>query len=181
VAVIVAAMSGSADLGGLRAVQTLLGPAQLLAQSGDAVALPAASRRHAQKGRTAGVAFSMRYGALLMAALGAYGLLLVMFRGQILHTVLGPRFDGYARLVIPLSLGLVATAWSFGAATGLRARRDGRAMARGEAIGAALRIACVGVLVATSGVVGAAWGVAISSLLYAGAMWGVFLRGGRNA
>ena len=128
VAAIVAAGAGAAALGGLRAAQTLLGPAQLVAQSGDAVALPAASRQFGSAGRPALTAFALRYGGLLTAVLGAYGAVLIIGRDDILRLLLGEAFVPYANLILPLALGLVATSWSLASSVALRAAQ-GRAPA----------------------------------------------------
>jgi O-antigen/teichoic acid export membrane protein len=176
VAVIVAASAGSAALGGLRAAQTLLGPAQLVAQSGDAVALPAASRQVGSAGTRGLTAFAVRYGALLTAVLGAYGAILIVGRDEILEFLLGPKFVPYGNLILPLALGLVATAWSLASSVALRSAMVGSGLASGEAIGAGAKIVLVALLAQVGGVLGAAWGVLLGSLVHAGAMWWMYSR-----
>lgn len=176
VAVIVAASAGRAALGGLRATQTLLGPAQLVAQSGDAVALPAGSRQFASSGTRGLTVFVVRYGLALTAVLGAYGAILVVGRDEILRFLLGDKFVAYGDLVLPLALGLVATSWSFASSVALRASMAGRRLASGEAIGAVAKVVFVAVLVQVNGVVGAAWGVLAGSLVHAVAMCWIYLR-----
>jgi len=180
VAVIVAVGSGPAALGGLRAVQTLLGPAQLVAQSGDAVALPAASRQYASSGNRGLTAFVLRYGTLLTLLLGSFGFLLVIGRRIIVQFVLGRAFLPYTDLVLPLTLGLVATSWSLSSSVALRSARQGRLLAGGEALGAFSRIGFVAILLYFYGIVGAAWGVTLGSLMAAGGMWWLYIRSTRT-
>jgi O-antigen/teichoic acid export membrane protein len=181
VAVIVAAGSGPAALGGLRGVQTLLGPAQLVAQSGDAVALPAGSRHYAADGNRGLTGFAVRYGVLLTVLLGGFGAVLVIGRSSILRFVLGPKFVPYGSLVLPLALGLVATSWSLSSSVALRSALKGRQLAQGEALGAVSRIVLVAVLLHFDGVVGAAWGVVLGSLVHASGMWWLYLRASRTS
>jgi O-antigen/teichoic acid export membrane protein len=176
VSVIVAAISGSAALGGLRAAQTLLGPAQLVAQSADAVALPAASREVASAGTRGLSAFALRYGAVLTAILGAYGAILVIGRDDIVRLVLGSKFVPYDDLILPLALGLAATAWSLASSVALRSAMAGRPLAKGEAIGALAKVVFVALLAELDGVRGAAWGVLLGSLVHAAAMWWMYAR-----
>lgn len=177
VSIVVAAGSGTAGLGGLRAMQALLGPAQLVAQSGDSVALPAASRECASFGKRGLTTFARRYGLLLTSILGAYGAILVTGDHSIVRVVLGRPFVRYASLVLPLAIGLVATSWSLSGSVALRAARKGQLLVKGEALGALARIALVVSLLHFYGVEGAAWGVALGSLLAAGAMWWLYMRG----
>jgi O-antigen/teichoic acid export membrane protein len=176
VAAIVAAFAGPAALGGLRGVQTLLGPAQLVAQSGDAVALPAASRQFAASGSRALTSFAFRYGLLLSAVLGGYGAVLLIGREEVLRWLLGERFVPYESLVLPLALGLVATAWSLASSVALRSALAGRRLASGEAVGAGAKIVFVAILVQVDGVRGAAWGVFLGSVAHAVAMFWMYKR-----
>jgi O-antigen/teichoic acid export membrane protein len=176
VSIIVAAGTGSAGLGGLRGVQTLLGPGQLVAQSADAISLPAASRRHAVGGGEGLTAFAVRYGIILTAVLGGYGLILMSGGGSLLRLALGPSFAKYDTLILPLSLGMVATAWSLSASVALRSTLAGRQLAQGEALGAAAKIVFVALLVSLYGVQGAAWGVFVGSAMHSVALWWMYRR-----
>ena len=176
VAIIVAAGAGSAGLGGLRGVQTLLGPGQLVAQSADAVSLPAASRRYRAGGNEALTAFAVRYGIILTAVLGGYGLILTAGGSSLLRLTLGPSFAKYDTLILPLSLGMVATAWSLSGGVALRSTLAGRQLAQGEALGACAKIGLVALLVALYGVQGAAWGVFVGSAMHAAALWWMYRR-----
>src|SRR3954452_7095254 len=85
VAVFVAVWAGPAALGGLRAIQTLLGPGQLVAMSSESVALPAGSRTYAANGSRGLTRFMEFYGAALSIALGCYGLILFVGRTALLR------------------------------------------------------------------------------------------------
>jgi O-antigen/teichoic acid export membrane protein len=174
VAIVVAAGAGRADLGGLRAVQNLLGPAQLVAMSGDSVALPSASREYGSNGSRALTTFAAQYGLLLNALLGGLGVVTILCRRPLVRVLLGSHFLGYSSLVVPLTVGLVATAWALSASVALRALRAGRQLAQAEAAGAAAKVVCVWALLSRFGVTGAAWGVTVGSLLHAGAMWAMY-------
>lgn len=176
VAIMVATWAGPAALGGLRAVQTLLGPGQLVAMSSESVALPAGSRTYAARGRRGLTLFMARYGALLTVVLASYGALLFIGRDEILRRVLGSEFVAYGDLVLPLALGLIATSWSFSGALGLRSMLSGRRLAQGEGIAACTQVAIIGVLLHFYGVEGAAWGVLFASLLHSAAMWLMYRR-----
>src|SRR5205085_9845914 len=92
VTILVAAAAGPAALGGLRAVQTLLGPAQLVAMSGESVALPTGSREYANGGQRRLTVFAFGYGTVLAGLLGMFGTALYLGRSAILRLLLGPKF-----------------------------------------------------------------------------------------
>jgi O-antigen/teichoic acid export membrane protein len=161
-------------------MQSLLGPAQLVAQSGDAVALPAASRRHAENGAAALARFAVKYGIALSIVLTGYGLILLLGRGAVVGAVLGHAFRPYENLVLPLTIGLIATSWSLSGSVALRSMLAGNRLARGEALGALMKVAAVAILLSTSGVLGAACGVAVGSFCAATVMWFLVRRATRS-
>jgi O-antigen/teichoic acid export membrane protein len=171
VAVLVSAFAGTAALGGLRGIQTMVAPAQLVAAGGDAIALPASARRLTSAGDRALRAFAVRYGLALTVALGVYAAIFLVFHDQLIEWVLGAQFTAYGDLALPIGLGLLTTAWSYSAAVALRASRAGRALARAEIAAAIVQVALVGGLAHRYGVEGAAWGAFAASLFYAGAVW----------
>ena len=172
VAVIVAAGAGPAAIGGLRAVQTLLGPAQLVALSGDSVALPAASRGflRTRAPRLDRVRNSLRP----LPQRGGRALR----GGPCCRTRVDPS---------PCARTAVRAVREHRAAAVARAARDGveperlcsstiggaagKSLARAELVGSSARIAAVWVLLQRYGLAGAAWGVTIGSVLHASAMW----------
>jgi len=174
VAVVVAASAGPAALGGLRALQTLLGPAQLVAVAGDSVALPAASRQYGHHSFRGLTAFMTRYAGLLTAVLGVYGTVVFIYRTGIIRLVLGPAFLPYSNLMLPLALGLAATACSYSGTVGLRSVFAGRALAQAELLASVVQVVAVGVLVERYGVLGAAWGSTIASAVHSASMWGTY-------
>jgi O-antigen/teichoic acid export membrane protein len=175
VAIIVAAEAGSAALGGLRAVQSLIGPAQLVAASGDSVALPAASRQFASDGHRGLTSFQLRYGTLLAVLLGLYGLALWVAHTTIIRVVLGPRYLPYGYLVLPLALALVMTAGSSSGGLGLRAVLAGRQLAAVETCASIVQIATIATLLHFYGLIGAAWGILITSVFHSTAVWWMYL------
>jgi O-antigen/teichoic acid export membrane protein len=171
VAVILVASAGPAALGGLRAIQTLYGPAQLVAASGDSVALPAGSRQYDAGGYSRLTSFLALYGGVLGALLGLYGILLWIVRTPVVHLVLGSRFLQYDKLMLPLSLGLLATAASYSGGLGLRAVLAGRQLAAAETAAAVVQIVTISILLHLYGLIGVAWGILITSLFHSTAVW----------
>jgi|GEM_PF-6296305 len=181
VAIIVAAVAGSAALGGLRAVQTLFGPAQLVAASGDSVSLPTASRQYASGGHRGLTSFQLRYGTILAVVLGLYALPLWVAHTTIIRVVLGPRFLPYGNLMLPLALALVMTAGSTSGSLGLRAVLAGRQLAAVETSASVVQIATIATLLHFYGLIGAAWGILITSVFYLTAVWGMYRVVARSA
>jgi O-antigen/teichoic acid export membrane protein len=181
VAVIILGVAlGPAAVGGIRAVQNLFGPVQLLSIAGESVALPASARMSAQHGLAGVRQFISQYIVMLGLIVTSYAAAFVVFSETLLRLVFGESFAAYAPLALPLSLSYVAGIWGSGASIGLRATRAGRGLVIAQVIGTLAKLALVALLVSPFGLVGGAWALCIGAVAHSGALWGKFLTGTRD-
>jgi O-antigen/teichoic acid export membrane protein len=156
---LLAAIIGTRNLGGLRSAEALFSPFSLIAAALVLPSLPllsrAASVSHVQARRLAfrisglAVAFGLAYFAL-MALLGPW----------LLVTLFGHSFSPFKSLVWPMAAAQVFLAAGSSFTILLSAERRGRASFAAGVVGAAATVACAAALAAVFGVKGAAWGMA---------------------
>lgn len=171
---------GPAAVGGIRAVQNLFGPVQLLSIAGESVALPASARMSARHGLVGVRQFISQYIVVLGLIVTSYAAAFVVFGETLLELVFGESFTAYAPLALPLSLSYVAGVWGSGASIGLRATKAGRGLVIAQVIGTLAKLALVALLVTPFGLVGGAWALTIGAVVHSGALWVKFLTGTRD-
>jgi O-antigen/teichoic acid export membrane protein len=117
---LIAGLGGPADVGALRAAQTLLGPLMLIGYSLSAFAFPEISRR--QLGGRAAIKVAVALSGVMILADLVWGGLLLILPERVGVALLGDTWST-AQEVLPASLlGLVAIGFGFGASTLMIAR-----------------------------------------------------------
>jgi O-antigen/teichoic acid export membrane protein len=159
VVVIVAAILGADDVGGLRAGQVVFAPASLVFPAIGLPALPALTRTAARSLRAARVAAGW-YSLAAAGLVFAYMVPALLLRDDLLSWLFGPSFLRFRDLVIPLGAGQLALTAGLGYSVLLRVMRRGRALLACEAISAVSTILLVIALSKADGVNGAAWAIA---------------------
>jgi hypothetical protein len=116
--------------------------------------------------------------ALLLGAVAAAFCLLVAVAGDALMRVLyhGPEFSGHWQALVVLSLGTLALAISFPAASGLATMERSRAIFLVAALTTVSTLTLLVALVATWGLIGAAYGYLAGNLITAVGRWTAFGR-----
>lgn len=146
---------GTADVGGMRAVQAVFAPMTLLAQALAFPGLPLLTKMSATSRARA------RMGALLISAAATalvlvYLVLLVAFRTQVLNLVFGPSFIAFSVLAIPVGAQQVLLSASLGFSVLARAEGRGRLLLVSMVIGAVATVALT-LAIAPHGLTAALW------------------------
>ena len=154
---ILAAVVGTADLGGLRAVDALFAPMTFLGQAIELPALPHLSRWWRSSPERVRAA-AARVSVLAIALLGAYLLIVLPHRERLMAFVFGVEFLGFDRLILPVVIGEVIYAGGLGFFVLLKASGRGRARLVSESVADVSTIGLVWVLASIGGISAAAWG-----------------------
>jgi O-antigen/teichoic acid export membrane protein len=160
---IVAWLLGTADLGGLRAVQAVFAPMTLL---GPALSLPGVPRisRAMSTSVREGLRVAVVMSVMATVAVGAYIAVLVPVRVPVLTHVFGPGFGRFDNLIFPVAAGQLISSTGFALAAFLKCAGDGRALPVAR-IGSALSAIVLLFLVSGRfGVTGAAWALSAGSV-----------------
>jgi O-antigen/teichoic acid export membrane protein len=159
---------GVAELGGLRAAQslfafmTLVGPA--LAMAG----LPALTRT-LEESVPAARALAMRLSAAAVVVVTTYLVAVSSFRGEVMTLVFGRDFGTFADLVIPVGAMQLLAGASIGFTMFLKACSEGRKLFWTLVSASASTFAFSVSLALYAGVQGAAWGFTLAAAVGAGA------------
>jgi O-antigen/teichoic acid export membrane protein len=156
------AILGVADLGGLRAAESVFAPFTLLAPALSLAGLPALSRALAVSHERAVRLAVVISGTAVLVTLAYTGLMLA--GGSLILTGLfGEEFKRYDALVIPMSAGQIALATGVGFAILLHAEQRGRAnLVAGLAMVLTSLSASI-FLAVRAGIEGAVWGMALGA------------------
>jgi O-antigen/teichoic acid export membrane protein len=160
--IVLAAVLGTRDLGGLRAVESVFAPMTL---AGEAIALPGlpllsrslATSFAKARGR------AIRLSAVTVGMVLAYVLVAASVRTQLLSFVFGDAFEGFSRIVLPVAAGQIVYACGSGFWLLGKAASRGRALVLARAVGSSSALALTAILASTNGLLGAAWGLALGS------------------
>jgi O-antigen/teichoic acid export membrane protein len=153
---------GASDLGGLRAAQSLFAPLSLILPAIALPGLPAVARvleASASSGPAFRLAIRLSWATGALASL--YVAAMVLLGERLMVHAFGTSFSGYADLAWPIGVWQVALAAGAGFGIFLTAQRRGRALVLVRGTGAVATVVFVSLLAWTSGVVGAAWGLAL--------------------
>ena len=171
---LVAALLGSAALGGLRAAQTVFAPLTFLGPAMSLVGLPAMAKRLASEGRDA-MALSMRLSAVLLGLTLLYVAVVGFQSRLVLSLVFGQPFSTYDPLLLPTGVAQALAASGFGSSMLLKAAGRGQALLWSELIGGISTVLLIVLLASTYGLLGAAWGMTaawgihtLSTMVFAG-------------
>ena len=174
---IVAFFVSSAEFGGLRAAESLLGPSAVILLSGGNVGLPGATRAFRTRGAAGLARFSRRIGLLVGAAQWGYCAAMVIAGPYLLVTLYGPEFEQFGYLVALTAARYAISVANFGPSIAIKVAGLAKEMFLA-------RLAVTIVSIPTAIIVSAMYGVrgaAIASLVLAGllvaAMYSVYVPG----
>jgi O-antigen/teichoic acid export membrane protein len=170
--VILTAILGAADVGGLRAADSVFAPFTLLAPALMLAGLPAVSRSVAVS-RAKALQLAAAISAFCVLLILAYSAVMFLAGDTVLPAVFGDDFEPYVHLVVPMSVWQIALGAGLGFAILLRAEQRGRAiLVSGTAMLAASLLASP-LLAAAAGVEGAVWGLGIGAAV--GTVFSIYL------
>jgi O-antigen/teichoic acid export membrane protein len=166
----VGAVAGVRALGSLRGAQMLLGPLNVLVMGARLVAVPEAVRlldSSPHRLRRACLAVS---GALAAAAI-LWGLVLTFLPQAAGEALLGATWEGADQVMFPMALSMAGSGIAIGAVVGLRAMLENRRATKARVMISILTVGAAVGGAAVAGAPGAAWGLAVVSLLGGGVWW----------
>jgi O-antigen/teichoic acid export membrane protein len=169
---LLAAVLGVAELGGLRAAQSLFALMTLVGPALAIVTLPAITRS-LETSVPAALAQATRMSVAALSFVVIYLAAIGGFRDQIMVLVFGKEFEAAADLVIPIGVAQLLTAASIGFTMFLKACSEGRKLLFMHLTYAASTLAFTVSLALYAGVQGAAWGFTLASAV--GSSLAVFL------
>ena len=172
ISLVMAATLGLRSIGGFRAAQALLGPANTLASASRIVFVPEFVRvdvrsprgRHALRGVT----------VVVVGAICVYSVLAVALPGSVGRALFGDTWATARSLVLPVAAARVFGAMFISPAAGLRAMRATRSAARAQIIGSGATLLFVAPGLVGRNVGWCAWGIALGCLAIAVAHWQAF-------
>jgi O-antigen/teichoic acid export membrane protein len=148
-----------ADLGGLRAVQSIFAPLTLIGPAITLPGLPALTWALRYSPRDAR-AMAMRFSLAATALAGVYMAAFLVARGRLLGLVFGNGFTKFSDLVMPVAMAQMAHAGAVGYILLFKASSRGRVLAIARASGTMVALTLAGFFAWRNGVVGSAWGLA---------------------
>jgi O-antigen/teichoic acid export membrane protein len=165
---------GSAAIGGFRAVQTVFAPMTML---GPAAALPGLPRLvHAVRGSQRGARVLAAKISLVIAAMTTLYVAAVWLAGSgLLVVFFGNSFKGFEQLILPMSAGQLLLASGLGFSLLLKATKRGDSLMITRIVAAVACMILVPSLGIAYGLLGAAWGFVLASLLENGTVIGLAL------
>jgi O-antigen/teichoic acid export membrane protein len=169
---LLAGVLGVAELGGLRAAQSLFALMTLVGP-GLAIAMLPATRRSLETSVPAALALATRMSVAALSFVVTYLAAIGGFRDQVMVLVFGKEFEAAADLVIPIGVAQLLTAASIGFTMFLKACSEGRKLFWMHLTYAASLLALTVSLALYAGVQGAAWGFTLASAV--GSSLAVFL------
>jgi O-antigen/teichoic acid export membrane protein len=159
---ILAAVIGSEDLGGLRSAEALFSPFSLIAAAFALPALPALSRELTSS-RDAAQRLTIRI-SVVAALLGvAYFIVMVWIGGWLLVHLFGSSFSSFRGLIWPMAVAQLFYVGSFAFTALLIVEKRGAELFVAGAVGAAATVGLTTALASSYGVTGAAWGLAAAA------------------
>ena len=162
IVVMLAAVLGASDLGGIRAIEVVFAPMTLIGEAFAFPGVPIVSRALASS-----LADARRWA--LRLGLGACALVLLYLavvgplRIQVLSRVFGPEFTKFAPLALPIALGQPLRALSSGYALLLRVDQRVHAIVACRSLATAVTMVLAPLLAVWFGALGAAWGLGLGS------------------
>jgi O-antigen/teichoic acid export membrane protein len=156
--VLLAAMLGAHDVGGLRAMEAVFAPTTLVGEAMGLPGLPLLSRSLATSFATAR-RWATRLSLVTLALVAAYLLATGAFRSQLLSVVFGDEFRRFDHLVVPIGLGQLLFAAGSGYWLLAKAASRGRALVVARLVGSTTALGTAAGLAAVNGITGAAWGM----------------------
>jgi O-antigen/teichoic acid export membrane protein len=167
-------VTGLAGLGILRSVIAITGPLSVVLLGLGLLALPELVDAKATGGLHVLKVQVARWLAVSGLISITYAGLIVVLREPLLRGLFGREFESAVPLAVPISLSIVALGFGAASGWGARAISAGWVVLATQIIASAVGIPMTVLLAASSGPEGAAWGIAIQSVVLCGASWSTF-------
>lgn len=160
--VVVALLLGTADAGGLRAIQSLFAPISLV---GPVLALPGLPRLSKlwsiAPWQAVRAAIRLSSSAVLIVVAALF--LLIWLGGRLLELLYGPDLASYHDLILPVGLAQLFAAAMLGVVLLLKAQQRAVELLAGGGIGAFVSLLIVSVFAHRGSLLGAAWGITLGT------------------
>jgi O-antigen/teichoic acid export membrane protein len=163
-AFVISAILGASALGGIRAAQSVFAPLTLIIPAITLPGLPIMTRALASDpARARRLAWELSGLALAVAA--SYVAFMVLGGWRLLPVLFGSEFTRFRDLIWPIAAAQTSLAIGLGFVLLIKAQRRGRALLFARMVGATIALGLIWLLASLSGVLGAAWGGAIGSII----------------
>jgi O-antigen/teichoic acid export membrane protein len=160
--VLTAGVLGVYATGVFRALQNLIAPTQILANAFQTLGTPRAAREHARGGRHALTSFLARASVLLAVPLLGYFLLIGAFARPLITLFYSPAYAQAAYVIWPLGLAYLLSYTGRVLGIGLAASHRSRPLFYAQLVAAGTTFSAGLLLVRGYGLMGAAWGAALT-------------------
>ena len=161
---VIVVLLGDGDLGLLKAAQTILGPAMMALAGFNMLAVP----EMAQSGSRPSMRLMLRMSARALGLIAVAVTGLVWVGPWAARILFGSEMHLSRALLIPVAAQYAANSLAIGPTAALMVQRSGGTLALVRAGTMGVGIAATAVVCGPLGIVGAAWALALSSLLFAG-------------
>jgi O-antigen/teichoic acid export membrane protein len=161
--VVLAAVLGARDLGGLRAVEAVFAPMTLVGEAMGLPGLPLLSQSLATS-YAAARRWALRLSLVTVGLVVVYLLVAGSVRTQLLSLVFGDSFAGFGALVLPIGIAQLVFAGGSGFWLLAKAASRGRALVLARAVGSSTALVAAATLASVHGLTGAAWGLALGTV-----------------
>jgi hypothetical protein len=171
ISVSIAGLAGLAALGGIRGVQLLFAPPAMLMVALSPLFLSTA-RQSVLTGASTIRGFMIR---LTLGATGValiYGAAMVIYSDSVLAALYHGNLTNFSGLAVPFGLGLVGLAASVAPGAMVRALHQGWAVLTTQLAASVVGLSAVPILCVAAGARGAAWGMAVESMVMCCFAWG---------
>jgi O-antigen/teichoic acid export membrane protein len=165
--IVLAAVLGARDLGGLRAVEAVFAPMTLVGEAMGLPGLPLLSQSLATS-YAAARRWARRLSLVTVGMVLAYLLVAGSVRTQVLSLVFGDSFKSFGNLVVPIGVAQLIFAGGSGFWLLAKAASRGRALVIARAAGSTTALVAAATLASIQGLTGAAWGLALGTGLGSG-------------
>jgi O-antigen/teichoic acid export membrane protein len=162
--IILAIILTTSDIGGIRVVAVVFAPMSLVNEAFTFPGIPIIGRA-LEVSMAAARKWAWQLGLGALAVVGVYLAIVMPFSGQILSRVFGPEFEQFKPLVLPTALAQLPSAAAVGFLILLKADRRVHAIVAGITIRTVAGLILAPILAVKFGVLGAVWGMTISSTM----------------
>jgi O-antigen/teichoic acid export membrane protein len=175
--VVVAALVTSAEFGGLRAAESLLGPSAVILLSGGNVGLPGATRAFRQGGSAALAVYSRRLTVGVGAVQCAYCALVAAVGSWLMVTLYGSEFEPFGYLVAILAVRYAVGVAGFGPSIAVKVAGLVRQVFVARLAVAVISLPTAAIATARYGVAGGAWASVVFAIVLVLVLYAVYVPG----
>jgi len=165
--IVLAAVLGARDLGGLRAVEAVFAPMTLVGEAMGLPGLPLLSQSLATSYVDAR-RWARRLSMLTVGIVLTYLAIAGSVRTHLLSLVFGDSFKSFSNLVLPIGVAQLIFAGGSGFWLLAKAASRGRALVLARALGSSTSLVAASTLASAQGLTGAAWGLTLGTGLGSG-------------